>query len=193
MVSSHSEIEPQTSQTYETEELQHKRIEHRPRNEFANRILHARTAFHLSQQRVFQTRPGSEKVEIIMKPNEEVLSPDLEGNDYLYRIRRDSRIVYVSVFHGDIIPQDHRNESFRILSNLSKVPRCNEQWTTFTVRTNSDGIESTVDEFAPHCLGTRAPGIQHPSYFNILHLQRVSRISHRVSHVMFDGDRIAVL
>lgn len=128
-----------------------------------------------------------------MKINEEVLSLDIDEGDFLYRIRRDSRIAYVSVLHGDIIPQDHRNESFGILSNLRKVPRWNEHWTTLTVRKSSEGIESTVDEFAPHCLDTEAPGIQHASYFNLLHLQRVDRISHRVSRVRFDGDRIAVL
>lgn len=124
--------------------------------------------------------------------NEEVLSLDLEKDDFLYRIRRDSRIVYVSVLHEDIIPRNDRTESSQILSKLRGVPRWDEHWTTLTVRKSSEGIESTVDEFAPHCLDTKALGIQHTFYFNILDLKPLSRISDRVSRVMLD-DKTGIL
>lgn len=57
-----------------------------------------------------------------MDEREEVLSLDLEEDDYLYRMRRGHRIVYVSVLHVDIVPPEHRTEGSRILSHLRLLP-----------------------------------------------------------------------
>lgn len=128
-----------------------------------------------------------------MHRKEEVLSLDLEENDFLYRIQRESRIVYVSVLHEDIIPVGERTDSLRILSKLRGVPKWDENWTTLTVRRSSDGvIQSTVDEFPPHFLDTKALGVQDPIYFNILDLKPLSRISDRISRVVLD-DKTRIL
>lgn len=129
-----------------------------------------------------------------MITDEEVLSLDLEENDFLYRIRKRSRIVYVSVLHEDIIPKDCRTDSSRVLSKLRKVPKWDEHWTTLTVRKSSEGVvESTADEnFEPHSLDTQSLGVQGATYFNILDLKPVDRISDRVFRVKL-GDKISVL
>ncbi|KAJ5272647.1 hypothetical protein N7478_007772 [Penicillium angulare] len=117
-----------------------------------------------------------------MHGKEAVLSFDLEENDFLYRVRRDSRIVHVSVLHGDIILPRERTESSLILSHLRGVPKWYENWTTLTVRKGLDGvIQSAVDEFPPHPLNTKLLDSQTPNYFNILILERLHRISDRVS------------
>jgi hypothetical protein len=124
---------------------------------------------------------------------EEVLSLDLEKNDFLYRIQRESRIVYVSVLHDDIIPVGERTDSLRILSKLKGVPKWDENWTTLTIRRSSDSvIQSTVDEFPPHSLDTKALDVQDPIYFNILDLKPSSRISDRISRVVLD-DKTMIL
>lgn len=128
-----------------------------------------------------------------MREKEEVLSLDLEDNDFLYRIRRDSRIVYVSVLHGDIIPPEERTDGSRILSNLRAVPNWNRYWTTLTVRKNLKGvIETTLDEFRPHSLDIAAIRGKDATYFNILDLMPLSRISDRVSRVV-QGDKTSIL
>ncbi|KAI2791734.1 hypothetical protein POX_c04611 [Penicillium oxalicum] len=124
---------------------------------------------------------------------EEVLSLDLEDNDFLYRIRRKSRIVYVSVLHEDIIPSEERTDGSRILSNLRAVPNWNGDWTTLTIRKTPKGvIETTVDEFPPHSLNTAVIHGKDAPYFNILDLVPFSRISDRVSRVVL-GDKTLVL
>lgn len=130
---------------------------------------------------------------LTMREKEEVLSLDLEENDFLYRIRRESRIVYVSVLHGDIIPSGQRTDGFRILSNLRAVPNWNGDWTTLTVRKTTNGlIETTVDEFPPHSLNAAAICGKNATYFNILDLVPLFRISDRVSRVV-QGDNTLIL
>ncbi|WEW60329.1 hypothetical protein PRK78_005814 [Emydomyces testavorans] len=119
---------------------------------------------------------------------EAVLSLDLEENDFLYRIRRGSRIVYVSVLHEDIIPHGCRTDGSRVLSNLRRVPKWEEHWKTLTVRKGSHGVNSTPDEFTPHALNLKALNIHLPKFFNILDLIPVSRISDRISRVRFEDE-----
>lgn len=69
-----------------------------------------------------------------MHGKEEALSLDLAKNDFLYRIQRDSPIVYASVLYEDIIPVGDRPESSRILSRLRRVLKWDDNWTTSTVR-----------------------------------------------------------
>ncbi|KAI9371224.1 hypothetical protein BJX61DRAFT_534977 [Aspergillus egyptiacus] len=106
---------------------------------------------------------------------EKVLSLDLAANDFLYRIRRDKRVVYVSVLDGDIIPPDFRTDSYRILQKLRSVPRWNEEWKTSTIRKTPDGIDSIPNELQPH--GSIWDGL----------MLVVSRISDRIARVSCDG------
>ncbi|KAB8202443.1 hypothetical protein BDV34DRAFT_236916 [Aspergillus parasiticus] len=114
---------------------------------------------------------------------EEVLSLDLEENDFLYRIRRDSRIVYVSILDGDILPPDYRTDGFLVLAKLQNIPKWNDKWKTLTVRNTAQGIESSPDELPPH--GLELGQLNHPSaiFINILDVTTVSRISYRLSRV----------
>ncbi|KAB8223506.1 hypothetical protein BDV33DRAFT_188871 [Aspergillus novoparasiticus] len=114
---------------------------------------------------------------------EEVLSLDLEEDDFLYRIRRNSRIVYVSILDGDILPPDYRTDSFLVLAKLQNIPKWDDKWKTLTVRNTAQGIESSPDEFPPH--GLELGQLNHPSaiFVNILYLTTVSRISYRLSRV----------
>ncbi|PLB43301.1 hypothetical protein P170DRAFT_441735 [Aspergillus steynii IBT 23096] len=119
--------------------------------------------------------------------DEEVLSLDLEENDYLYRIKRDNRIVYVSILDGDLIPPDSRTDSFPILSHLRKLPKWDEEWTTLTVRRASpgstDSIESTADEFPPHGLDLAQLDLSPVVFYNFLDLEFIARVSDRISRV----------
>jgi serine/threonine protein kinase len=117
-----------------------------------------------------------------------VLSLDLEENDYLYRIRKNSRIVYVSVLDGDIFPRDCRTDGDRVLSKLREIPEWEEEWKTLTVRRGFHGIDSTADEFMPHGLDLRQLNIPGAVFLNLLDLTTVSRISDRVSRVKYDGE-----
>ncbi|KAB8269430.1 hypothetical protein BDV30DRAFT_229861 [Aspergillus minisclerotigenes] len=114
---------------------------------------------------------------------EEVLSLDLEENDFLYRIRRNSRIVYVSVLDAGILPPDYRTDGFLVLAKLQNIPKWNDKWKTLTVRNTAQGIQSSPDEFPPHGLGLGQ--LNHPSaiFVNILDLTTVSRTSYRLSRV----------
>lgn len=56
-----------------------------------------------------------------------LLSLDLKDSDYLYRGRREMRIVYVSVLHPDIIPTIDRTDSLRILTRLHDLLVWNSQ------------------------------------------------------------------
>ncbi|KAE8396860.1 hypothetical protein BDV37DRAFT_90820 [Aspergillus pseudonomiae] len=114
---------------------------------------------------------------------EELLSLDLEENDFLYRIRRNSRIVYVSVLDGNILPPDCRTDSYRVLSKLRKIPRWEEDWETLTIRRSSQGIESSPNEFLPHGLDVEQVNIPGAIFVNLLDLTTVSRISDRISCV----------
>ncbi|WEW61601.1 hypothetical protein PRK78_007092 [Emydomyces testavorans] len=120
---------------------------------------------------------------------EKVLSLDLESHDFLYRIQRDSRIVYVSILHEDIVPPDCRTDSFRILAHLRAVPKWDQDWTTLTVRKGSHGIESTLNEFTPHAMDLKTFNVPLDAiYLNILDLTQVTRISDRVSQVRYGDD-----
>ncbi|KAH8424145.1 uncharacterized protein LDX57_001899 [Aspergillus melleus] len=121
-------------------------------------------------------------------PNEKVLSLDLEENDFLYRMRKNQRIVYVSVLDGDILPPDSygRTDSYQILSKLQNIPEWNEAWTTLTVRRNPHGvIESTPDEFHPHGLDLKSLDVTSTSvpFYDFTDLTVTSRISDRLSRV----------
>ncbi|KAI1919881.1 hypothetical protein LOZ65_004273 [Ophidiomyces ophidiicola] len=124
------------------------------------------------------------------KPDEEFLSLDLAENDYLYRVRKGSRIVYISIFDGSIIPDEYKT-SFCLLKTLRKLPKWDEEWKTLTVRriTPTMAIESTRDEFLPH--GLNLENLNIPSatlFFSFLDLPRISRISDRLFRVMCDGE-----
>ncbi|KAL3408679.1 hypothetical protein V8F44DRAFT_637533 [Aspergillus fumigatus] len=67
-----------------------------------------------------------------------VLSLDLEENDY--QIGRDSRIIYASIFEGDILPRKCRTDG----------DRWEEEWKRHNIRRTFQGIESTPDESMLH-------------------------------------------
>ncbi|RDW79335.1 uncharacterized protein DSM5745_06187 [Aspergillus mulundensis] len=121
-------------------------------------------------------------------PNDEVLSLDLEENDFLYRIRKNSRIVYVSILDGGLLPPDSRTDSGRVLSKLRHLPRWEEEWRTLTVRRGAHGVQSTLDEFSPHGLDAGQLHIPGAIFLNLLDLKTVSRISDRISRVKYNGD-----
>ncbi|RAL13241.1 uncharacterized protein BO97DRAFT_433945 [Aspergillus homomorphus CBS 101889] len=125
---------------------------------------------------------------VTARPDEEVLSLDLEKDDYLYRIRKKNRIVYVHVLNGDAIPPDYRTDSYRILLHLRKVPRWEEEWTTLTVRRGAHGLESTLNEFKPHGLNLAKLDVSSAKFYNLSDLTRVSRISDRMFCVKGDNE-----
>jgi hypothetical protein len=120
---------------------------------------------------------------VFAKGLKEVLSLDLEENDFLYRIRKNSRIVYVSVLDGGVLPPDYRTDGDRVLSKLRNLPNWEEDWRTLTVRRGVQGIESTPDEFLPHGLDVGQLNIPEAIFLNLLDLSTVSRISDRISRV----------
>ncbi|KAF1955684.1 hypothetical protein CC80DRAFT_593898 [Byssothecium circinans] len=113
----------------------------------------------------------------------EVLSLDLEDEDYLYRIRRDTQIVYVSVQHTPFIPPTDRTDGSRVLARLRSLPAWNGRWSTLTVICTSDGVSSLVDTFEPHRLSHLPISLPLHQYYNFLDLLVVDRISDRVSFV----------
>ncbi|OBT82034.1 hypothetical protein VE02_09442 [Pseudogymnoascus sp. 03VT05] len=118
---------------------------------------------------------------------EEVLSLDLEEDDYLYHIRRGDRIVYVSVLHADIVPPEHRTEGSRILSHLRRHPGWDGKWRTLTARKRDGGVECTVNKFEAHKLDSGAVGACAGPAFNLLELERCGRISERMARVVVGG------
>jgi hypothetical protein len=121
--------------------------------------------------------------------DEQVLSLDISENDFLYRIRRGSRVVYVNVLHDDLIPEDCRTDDFRILKTLRSLPRWDERWTTLTIIKLPNGnVESRPDQFHPHSLSLENlelfPGIQ---CHNLLNLRRIVCFSDRVIRVEHNG------
>lgn len=119
---------------------------------------------------------------------EEVLSLDLEDSDYLYRIRRGRRIVYVSIQHPDILPPADRTDSSRILARLRHLPAWNAGWNTLTVTKTAHGISCQADIFQPHRLSQLPLGPSPSKYYNFLDLRRIRRISDRISFVRLDKD-----
>ena len=117
---------------------------------------------------------------------EEVLSLDLEDSDYLYRIRKDRRIVYVSIQHPDILPTADRTDSSRILARLRGLPPWNDQWSTLTVTKTGHGISCQADIFPPHRL-SQLP-LCHSNYYNLLDLSRICRVSDRISFIRLHED-----
>lgn len=117
---------------------------------------------------------------------EQVLSLDLEDTDYIYRIQKGRRIVYVSILCPEILPRDDRTDSSRILSHLRNLPGWNGQWKTLTVTKTPLGISCQVDVFLPHGL-SQLPN-NHSGYYNILDLPSVNRMSDRVSIVQLHDD-----
>ncbi|KAF2183892.1 hypothetical protein K469DRAFT_581072 [Zopfia rhizophila CBS 207.26] len=114
-----------------------------------------------------------------MEVKEELLSLDLEDSDYLYRIRRDDRIIYVSI-SPDLVPKSDRTNGPKVLSHLKRIPRWSDCWRTLTVEKTPNGILSEVDRFLPHSLAEHHISGQ---YYNLLNLTRIRRISDRVSLV----------
>jgi hypothetical protein len=125
-----------------------------------------------------------------MSEIEEVLSLDLEDNDYLYRIRRSKRVVYVWVLHADIIPLDDRTDSSRILSSLRSIPKWNKQWKTLTVTKLYNSVEYTINKFLLHALNYRTILTCSDRRYNLLDLERRSRISNRVSRAKASLSRL---
>jgi hypothetical protein len=132
--------------------------------------------------------PFSVSSKFNMEGNEELLSLDLEDSDYLYRIRRDDHIIYVSVC-PDLIPKADRTDGSKVLARLKMVPKWNCSWRTLTVSKAPCGILSEVDRFLPHSLSKHQILGQ---CYNFLDLTRIRRISDRVSLVL-QGNRICVL
>ncbi|KAF1993738.1 hypothetical protein P154DRAFT_502962 [Amniculicola lignicola CBS 123094] len=120
---------------------------------------------------------------------EKVLSLDLEDEDYLYRIQRGARIVYVSVLYGGFIPTTDRTDSSRILEKLRTLPVWDKQWSTLTITHTSGVVSFLEDTFEPHRLSHLPIRIPSPPYYNFLDLVVVDRISDRVSLISFEGNQ----
>lgn len=123
---------------------------------------------------------------------EELLSLDLEDHEYVYRIRRDSRIVYISV-HPDVIASADRfdrTDGSSVLKHLRNLPDWNSQWSTLLVSKTHGGFTYQKDSFQPHRLSNLS--VHLPLYanecINILDLAYTSRLSDRVSTVRRDDD-----
>jgi serine/threonine protein kinase len=119
-----------------------------------------------------------------MSEIEEVLSLDLKDNDYLYRIRRGKRVVYIWVLYADIVPLDDRIDGSRILSNLRSIPKWNEQWKMLIVTKSHNGVECAINKFLPYTLNYRTILTCSDRRYNLLDLKRCDRISDRVSQVL---------
>lgn len=87
---------------------------------------------------------------VVAAPVGGVLSLDLEENDY--QIGRDSRIIYASIFEGDILPRKCRTDGDRVLPKLEHFPKWEEEWKRHNIRRTFQGIESTPDESMLHRL-----------------------------------------
>lgn len=56
-----------------------------------------------------------------------MVSLDLEPDNYLYRIKRGKRIVYVNILGGDIFPSDWRRaERSAVLKRMRMLPKWEE-------------------------------------------------------------------
>lgn len=116
-----------------------------------------------------------------------LLDVDVEENDYLYRVQKGSRIVYVSVLHRVIVPQEDRTDVFRIFKHLRRLPKWNENWTTLIVRKAPEGvIQSTTDEFPPHSVDIRT--VLDVKYFNFVDLKRLSWYKRRLTLVSLNDN-----
>ncbi|OBT64205.1 hypothetical protein VE03_06830 [Pseudogymnoascus sp. 23342-1-I1] len=122
-----------------------------------------------------------------MTEREELLSLDLEESDYLYRIRRGKRVIYVSVLDTYIVPPNDRTEGSRILSHLRRLPGWDGGWRTLTARRKDGAVECTVDEFMPHRLDGRSVAACVGRRFDVVELERRGRISERVARVVVEG------
>ncbi|KAB8069173.1 hypothetical protein BDV29DRAFT_198878 [Aspergillus leporis] len=121
---------------------------------------------------------------------EEMLGLDLQDNDYLYRIRKGSRIIYVQLLHAELMPYRCRTQDDRVLACLRKLPQWDSDWRTLTVRKNSRGIiQSTPNEFLPPALDLRTIDLP-PStfYVNVLDLIPVGRTNHRTTRVRYNDE-----
>ncbi len=112
---------------------------------------------------------------------EEVLSIDLGDKDDLYRICRGKRVVYVSIQAPSIIPPQDKTESSKALTHMRKVPKWDQDWQTLTVAKRDDEMLCFENLFLPHRLPKNALLVPCHENFNIMNLQPVKRISHRVS------------
>lgn len=122
-----------------------------------------------------------------MSSNEEVLSLDLEETDLLYRIRRDRRIVYVSVQDLEVIPPQDRTDSFRILSRLRRAPVWNQSWGSLSI-IRQDGIRQYVlDAFRPHALAPSELFVHCKTSYNLLDFKNLDRLTDRLSSTMLGG------
>jgi len=122
---------------------------------------------------------------------EQVLSLDLEDSEYLYRVQRGIRIVYVSLKCTEVIPRDDRTDSYRILQHLRCIPAWHsEKWTTLTITKSTSGnIECHTDQFSPHALNQQVLLDCPYKSYSFLSLQRLHRISDRLSRVAASCDR----
>ena len=118
-----------------------------------------------------------------------MLSLDLEPDNYLYRIKRGKRIVYINILGGDIFPSDWRRaERAAVLKRMRLLPKWKEEWKTLTVRRNSQGdVESTPDEFPPHGLDLGQLALPCDQFFNLQDLAPLSKVSSNIFRVRCDG------
>lgn len=117
-----------------------------------------------------------------------MLSQDFEPDDYIYRIKRGKRIVYVNILGGDIFPSDWRRaERSAALIRMRLLPRWEEEWKMLTVRRNSQGnVESIPDEFPSHGLNLGQLALPCGRSFN-QDLTVVSTVSSNIFRVRCDG------
>ena len=84
-----------------------------------------------------------------------LLSLDLDEGSFLYRIRRDRRVLYILVEETSILCRYDRSYGPAIIKKLSSIYHewHNNDWTTLTIHGETDGIyQTSTDEFKPHSL-----------------------------------------
>lgn len=111
-----------------------------------------------------------------------MLSLDLWDDDYMYRIRRGRRVVYILILDMDIVPRDVRTDGYWVVSILQKLPVWDEYWQTLTINKPNNASRYELDQFPPHSVSLHESCLQLPN-FNIVDLKYRDRISDRVSQV----------
>lgn len=118
-----------------------------------------------------------------MSEVEKLLSLDLMDDDYLYRVRRGRRVVYISILGTDIIHREVRTDGDWVVSMLCKLPVWQQNWHTLTITTSNGITRYELDQFQPHRVDLQESRLHQLPRFNLFDLELRNRISDRVSQV----------
>ena len=127
-----------------------------------------------------------------MSETEELLSLDFMEDDYLYRVKRGQRVIYISVLGTDMFPHHVRTDCYRVLSVLCKLPVWDKEWHTLTMKTANNDTRYEFDQFQPHSVDVSKSGLHQLPKFNFFDLECRDRISDRVSRVAIEGRNLVL-